>query len=153
MSPAPADRLSATRAEALPERRSDRKRRAILEAATEAFLRHGFLGTSMDEIAAAAAVSKQTVYKHFSDKESLFREIVTTTVDEISDGVHVAERRAQEHFQPNGALLRYELLQRGPENAVASPLGVDDINLPGVADRTNGVRVAKAAVVVFQFAA
>ena len=85
MSPAPADRLSATRAEALPERRSDRKRRAILEAATEAFLRQGFLGTSMDEIAAAAAVSKQTVYKHFSDKESLFREIVTTTVDEISD--------------------------------------------------------------------
>lgn len=72
-------------APAPPERRSDRKRRAILEAATEAFLRQGFLGTSMDEIAAAAAVSKQTVYKHFSDKESLFREIVTTTVDEISD--------------------------------------------------------------------
>ena len=71
--------------EALPERRSDRKRRAILEAATEAFLRQGFRGTSMDEIAAAAAVSKQTVYKHFSDKESLFREIVTSTVDEISD--------------------------------------------------------------------
>ena len=81
----PAGRSSSAPAPATPERRSDRKRRAILEAATEAFLRHGFLGTSMDEIAAAAAVSKQTVYKHFSDKESLFREIVTTTVDEISD--------------------------------------------------------------------
>jgi AcrR family transcriptional regulator len=85
MSPSPAGRISLTPTDALPERRSDRKRRAILEAATEAFLRQGFLGTSMDEIAAAAAVSKQTVYKHFSDKESLFREIVTTTVDEISD--------------------------------------------------------------------
>lgn len=81
----PAGRSSSAPAPATPERRSDRKRRAILEAATEAFLRHGFLGTSMDEIAAAAAVSKQTVYKHFSGKESLFREIVTTTVDEISD--------------------------------------------------------------------
>ena len=72
-------------ADAVPERRSDRKRRAILEAATARFLRNGYAGTSMDEIAAAAAVSKQTVYKHFDDKERLFREIVTTTVDEISD--------------------------------------------------------------------
>jgi TetR/AcrR family transcriptional repressor of mexJK operon len=30
----------------------------------------------MDQIAADAAVSKQTVYKHFADKEQLFREIV-----------------------------------------------------------------------------
>jgi TetR/AcrR family transcriptional regulator, mexJK operon transcriptional repressor len=67
------------------ERRSVRKRRAILDAATSAFLRHGYLGTSMDEIAALAGVSKQTVYKHFADKERLFSEIVTTTVDEIAD--------------------------------------------------------------------
>lgn len=71
--------------EAGSERRSDRKRRAILDAATERFLRNGYLGTSMDEIAADATVSKQTVYKHFADKQSLFREIVAMTVDEISD--------------------------------------------------------------------
>jgi TetR/AcrR family transcriptional repressor of mexJK operon len=67
------------------ERRSARKRRAILEAATTVFLRNGYLGTSMDEIAALAGVSKQTVYKHFADKERLFSEIVTATVDEIAD--------------------------------------------------------------------
>ena len=71
--------------EAGSERRSDRKRRAILDAATERFLRNGYLGTSMDEIAADATVSKQTVYKHFADKQRLFREIVAMTVDEISD--------------------------------------------------------------------
>jgi TetR/AcrR family transcriptional regulator, mexJK operon transcriptional repressor len=76
---------SPTDVDAAPERRSDRKRRAILEAATARFLRNGYLGTSMDEIAADAAVSKQTVYKHFDDKQSLFREIVAVTVDEISD--------------------------------------------------------------------
>ena len=70
--------------------RSDRKRAAILTAATELFLRNGYLGTSMDEIAALAAVSKQTVYKHFVDKERLFKEIVETTVDEASDPVHSA---------------------------------------------------------------
>jgi AcrR family transcriptional regulator len=44
-------------------RSSARKRRAILTAATEVFLQHGYLGASMDEVAARAAVSKQTVYK------------------------------------------------------------------------------------------
>jgi TetR/AcrR family transcriptional repressor of mexJK operon len=64
-----------------------RKRRAILDAATTLFLREGYLATSMDQIAAAASVSKQTVYKQFADKQSLFREIVTGTVAEISDPV------------------------------------------------------------------
>jgi len=56
--------------------RSARKRRAIMQAATALFLRDGYRSTSMDQIAADAAVSKQTVYKQFADKEQLFREIV-----------------------------------------------------------------------------
>ena len=42
--------------------RSAQKRRAILEAATEVFLKAGYLGTNMDEIAALSGVSKQSVY-------------------------------------------------------------------------------------------
>lgn len=56
--------------------RSAGKRQAIMDAATALFLRDGYQSTSMDQIAADAAVSKQTVYKHFEDKEQLFREIV-----------------------------------------------------------------------------
>lgn len=59
--------------------RSLRKREAILRAAADLFLDKGYLGTSVDDIAAAAAVSKQTVYKHFGDKERLFTEIVIET--------------------------------------------------------------------------
>jgi TetR/AcrR family transcriptional repressor of mexJK operon len=77
-SPAP------TPAEFEGEHRSARKRRAIIEAATTVFLSNGYLGTTMDEIAALAQVSKQTVYKHFADKERLFSEIVTANVDEIA---------------------------------------------------------------------
>ena len=65
-----------------------RKHRAILDAATAVFLRHGYLGTSMDEIAVVAQASKQTVYKHFADKEQLFTEMVAATVDEAGDPVH-----------------------------------------------------------------
>jgi TetR/AcrR family transcriptional repressor of mexJK operon len=82
MAPAP-ETAAHSHADELP--RSARKRTAILDAATTVFLRNGYLGTSMDEIAALAGVSKQTVYKHFTDKESLFTQIVTTTVKEAGD--------------------------------------------------------------------
>ena len=59
-----------------PGGRSARKRQAIVEAATALFLEHGYQGTSMDDIAALAAVSKQTVYKNFADKQQLFSDIV-----------------------------------------------------------------------------
>ena len=58
-----------------------------MDAATALFLRDGYRGTSMDEIAAQARVSKQTVYKHFADKQSLFTAIVTAAVDAAGDPV------------------------------------------------------------------
>jgi AcrR family transcriptional regulator len=75
------------------ERRSERKRRAIIEAATEAFLSYGYRGTSMDAVAAAAGVSKQTVYQHFGDKQRLFRELIAATVRTASDPVYDEVRR------------------------------------------------------------
>ena len=74
----------------LTEGRSARKRRAILTAATEVFLQHGYLGASMDEVAARAAVSKQTVYKQFGDKERLFAEIVLGTTADLVDSLALA---------------------------------------------------------------
>ncbi|QYN36273.1 TetR/AcrR family transcriptional regulator [Pseudonocardia sp. DSM 110487] len=62
--------------------RSARKRQAILDAARALFLRNGYAGTSMDDVAARAAVSKQTVYKHFVDKERLFTAIITGDIAE-----------------------------------------------------------------------
>jgi TetR/AcrR family transcriptional repressor of mexJK operon len=53
----------------------------IREAATTLFLRSGYLGTSMDEIAALAGVSKQTLYTHFANKEQLFTELARGTTD------------------------------------------------------------------------
>jgi TetR/AcrR family transcriptional repressor of mexJK operon len=68
--------------------RSAQKRRAILDAATQVFLQKGYLATNMDEIAALAAVSKQTVYKNFPGKETLFVEIVSSVTNRASDQVH-----------------------------------------------------------------
>lgn len=59
-----------------PQRLTDRKRIAILEAAAEQFRSCGFEATSMDRVAANAGVSKRTVYNHFPSKDELFTETV-----------------------------------------------------------------------------
>ncbi|MFD7914382.1 TetR/AcrR family transcriptional regulator [Streptomyces sp. NPDC059752] len=56
--------------------RSPAKRRAILQAASKVFVREGYKGASVDSIAAAAGVAKQTVYGHFGNKEQLFLAVV-----------------------------------------------------------------------------
>ena len=55
---------------------SEEKRRDILAAATRLFTEQGYDGTSVDDIAQAAGVSKQTVYSHFKSKDDLFRSCV-----------------------------------------------------------------------------
>ena len=67
------------------ETRSARKDREIVQAATAAFVSKGYDGTSMEEIATKAGVSKQTVYKHFTDKETLFGEVVQSTATQAND--------------------------------------------------------------------
>lgn len=90
---------------------SARKRRAILEAAREAFLKSGYLGTSMDKIAALAQVSKQTVYRQFSNKESLFVEMVTSMTDAASDSVHKNVPKLTRGDEVATYLQRYALRQ------------------------------------------
>jgi TetR/AcrR family transcriptional repressor of mexJK operon len=64
-----------------PDGRSARKRAAILDAGRALFMRGGYDGASMDEVAALAQVSKQTVYKQFADKRTLFTEILTLDME------------------------------------------------------------------------
>jgi TetR/AcrR family transcriptional repressor of mexJK operon len=66
--------------------RSAQKRQAILEAARDLFLQQGYAGVSMDEVAALAGVSKVTIYKHFSDKHTLFIAVVTDAIDDAKAG-------------------------------------------------------------------
>ena len=59
------------------------KRASILEAAKRLFLEQGYQGVSMDQIAAAAGVSKLTVYSHFGDKETLFSAAITAKCQDV----------------------------------------------------------------------
>ncbi len=58
---------------------------AIREAATKLFLEKGYQGTSMDEIAAMAQVSKQSIYTHFANKEALFADLVMANAERVEE--------------------------------------------------------------------
>jgi len=51
-----------------------------VEAARELFLNKGYAGTTMEEIAALAGITKRTVYNNYPDKSGLFREIVVEVI-------------------------------------------------------------------------
>ncbi|WP_342356635.1 helix-turn-helix domain-containing protein [Novosphingobium aerophilum] len=60
-----------------PSADSTRLRQArLLEVARGIFVRRGYRGTTMDEVAAAAGVTKRTLYAWHRDKEALFRACV-----------------------------------------------------------------------------
>lgn len=56
-----------------PRPHHDEVRRAILDATLQLYLENGYAGTNTDEIAALSSVSKQTIYRHFADKDDLVR--------------------------------------------------------------------------------
>ena len=60
-----------------------RKRSAILDGAKTVFLREGFGLATMDDVASAAGVGKQTVYRHFKSKEALFVGLVSAMCAEV----------------------------------------------------------------------
>ncbi len=59
------------------------KRDCILEAATRVFLDCGYGASSMDCIASAAGVSKQTIYSYFEGKEALYGAIIREKCDQL----------------------------------------------------------------------
>lgn len=55
----------------------------MLDAAEEVFVRAGYGAATMDDIARAANVSKQTIYHHFGSKEALFGAMVSERCREL----------------------------------------------------------------------
>lgn len=66
------------------------KRTGILAAARELFLTDGFERTSVDAIAAAAEVSKRTIYDYFGDKNALLLAVVEQAVSGLLASVQAS---------------------------------------------------------------
>ena len=73
-----------------PLRSDDDTRRLIAEAAMREFLARGYAGTSMDDVARSAKVSKKTLYRLIPAKADLFKGSVT---NRIADFLREAEAK------------------------------------------------------------
>ena len=68
-----------------------RSRAAVVDAARTLFLRHGYAGTTMEEIATLAGLTKRTVYNNYGGKDALFAEIVADVLayaEAFARGLH-----------------------------------------------------------------
>jgi AcrR family transcriptional regulator len=74
--------------------RADRER-LMLRAAGEAFATHGFHGSSMDEIARAAGITKPMLYRYFGSKEGLYAAYLRMTGRELVERVRAPDTRGQ----------------------------------------------------------
>jgi AcrR family transcriptional regulator len=74
----------------LRARQRQRTREAIQDAATRLFLESGFQTVGVDEIAAAAEVSKRTLFKYFPSKEDL---VVGSFADHVEEPARTVRRR------------------------------------------------------------
>lgn len=90
------------------------KRRAILDAAGPVFGNEGYERASIDAIAAAARVSKPTIYSHFGGKEQLFRESVAdSAVQQNAEALQVIRHLdlSPEHWQDSLRELGRKLVE------------------------------------------
>ena len=74
------------------------KRQRLLEQAERLFLEKGFKAVTMEEIAAAAGISKMTIYNQFQSKENLFTEINLGMVRRFNREAEEAVWQAQNTF-------------------------------------------------------
>ena len=79
------------------------KPEAILRAARRVFMLHGYAAASMDKVAAAAAVSKATVYAYFADKRELFAAVTASEAARYAGSLSLRSA-------PRGALPRQLLV-------------------------------------------
>lgn len=78
----------------------------ILSAGRAVFLRLGYAATSMEGIAQAAGVSKQTVYNHFGSKEELFAAIVRKRCEKIKEMLNLPAAENAANESPEETLTR-----------------------------------------------
>ena len=58
-------------------------RNRVLDAATELVFEHGVAGTTLDDVRAAANVSKGQLYHYFADKGDLVHAVIDRTVEQV----------------------------------------------------------------------
>jgi AcrR family transcriptional regulator len=92
-------------------------RERILDAALASFGRRGYEATSLDKLAAALGLTKQTILHHFGSKDRLLDAVLDRSATELADVLEAALATAGPGFERVEALVRavFRLAARRPE--------------------------------------
>lgn len=112
------------------------RRRQLLDIGRATFAERGLDGTSMEEIAARAGVSKPVVYEHFGTKDGLYRAVVAEEMERLEGVIEDSISRGRSRVRIEQAVLGllayveehtdgFTILARGPgsNSGLATLLG------------------------------
>jgi AcrR family transcriptional regulator len=125
-----------------PRRRlsAEERRESILEAANEIFGERGYEHVRIDDVAAAAGISKALIYEHFSSKQELYLELMNTAAAEMLGRlVQAASAPGMEGplRMENAAAAGFQYVQEHPH---AFHMFVRDVTDPEISDHQQELR-------------
>lgn len=82
-----AERQSPDGPEPVRRMRRPERRAQILDAATRAFARAGFVATSLDDVAAEAGLTRVMLYRHFESKADMYRAVLDRACVRLAESV------------------------------------------------------------------
>ena len=125
-----------------PRRRlsAEQRRQSILRAANEVFGDRGYEHVRIDDVAAAAGISKALIYEHFASKQELYIELMNTAASEML-GLLVRAASAPGMAGPlrmeNAAAAGFTFVQEHPH---AFHMFVRDVTDPEISERQDELR-------------
>jgi AcrR family transcriptional regulator len=129
--------------EAAPPRRrlsAEERRESILAAANEVFGERGYEHVRIDDVAAAAGISKALIYEHFASKQELYIELLNRAAQELL-GLLVAAASAPGMEgalrMENAAVAGFQYVQDNPH---AFHMFVRDVTDPLISEHQESLR-------------
>ncbi|QLQ14956.1 MAG: TetR/AcrR family transcriptional regulator [Micropruina sp.] len=130
------------------------RREQLIDVARALFAERGLDGTSVEEIAAHAEVSKPVVYEHFGGKEGLYAVVVDREVRALHDAIRSAlttPKARSRHLIELGTLALLDYIEDNPDgfaiiardSSAASPEGSFATILSDIASRVEDLLAAE----------
>jgi AcrR family transcriptional regulator len=97
--------------------KGERTRQEILQSAHQLFLKNGYHGASMRQIAQGAGIAVGGIYNHFSSKEEIFVAVLSARhpVNDILPALEAAEGQDIESFVRDAAYKMVEIVKGRPD--------------------------------------
>jgi len=119
------------------DRKKNETRQALRDSAHRLFAEKGFSQTTIDDIAAAADVSRRTFFRYYDSKDDLLR----SDVSDLLPAMLAALRARPADEQPFAALLAALRTLIGPDGPPAVAQSLADPAISGIRARLSMVRM------------